>query len=304
MNVIRPKKRNGFTLVEVAVVLFFMGIFVSFAASMMKNIALSNKLRDARDKLTVVSDAVQSWANKNRRLPTNPLGPENFETVLSQPRDYWNKKYAFYPYTTTGVVRDFCRMKNTTLAVCQSGDCTNKVIKDVAYVLVSGGENLIVQTPAYVTSTASCSGLRCMPLNEVSQTYDDIYKYVTLIELKKSAGCVEADSGLRILNPELPSARLNNKYVIPVVADGGQNNLIDPKYSWCVQGIPPTGLSIVDKIGGNVVSCSSSYTSATFINISGVPNASALGTATPLTFKVKDSVGVVSTKAFVLNVNP
>lgn len=281
---------------EVAVVLFFMGIFVSFASTMLKNIALSTKLRDARDKLTVVSDAVQSWANKNRRLPTNTLGMENFETVMSQPRDYWNKQYAFYPYTSSGVVRDFCRMKNTTLAVCQSGDCVNKVVKDVAYVLVSGGENLTVQTPTFVTTGVSCSGLRCIPLNEISQTYDDIYKYVTLIELKKNAGCVEADSGLRILNTELPSAKLNNKYVVPVMADGGQNKLTDPKYSWCVQGSLPAGLSFVPAIA----SCSSAFTNSTFVNISGIPVVS--GVSSPVSFQVKDSSGVTNTKAFILSV--
>jgi prepilin-type N-terminal cleavage/methylation domain-containing protein len=301
MKTYRQQQRNGFTLVEVAIVLFFMGIFVSFASSMMKNIALSTKLRDARDKLTATSDAVQDWANKNRYLPTTAA----FDTALAQPRDYWGKAYSFYPYAfPVGSVNEVCRMKSTTLAVCENGDCVNKRKMDIAFVLVSSGDNLTKTVPP-AADIASCTaaGLTCIPLYEPNATlqYDDLYKYVTLVELKKTLGCVEADSGLKILSADLPRAKVGAAYDTAISADGGApfNNVLPYQYKWCVKSALPAGLSATFTCPTYSTTAAASFSIAT-----GSPTTQNLSGNPPVVISVKDANGATADKSFLLIIDP
>ena len=309
MNKIRPKKSRGFTLVEVAVVLFFMGIFVSFAASMMKNIALSTKLRDARDKLTTVSDSAQSWANKNRRLPTNATF-ENFTGVLVHPRDYWSQKYRYYPYTpVSGSMDDICKISTTNLSICPGGSCiSTNLVADIAYVIVSNGDNLAVNT-SLVTTLPPCTVPKpCVPINDLSTTNDDLFKYVTLAELKKTAGCIEADSRLRIINGEQLTWAHENVPYTPVViqADGGLLFSGVNKYKWCIaSGSLPAGMQFVPVIAP----CSDpTPTQVTSFSISGTPvTGISVGTSSTSTISItlKDANNTTISKPFFLNVaNP
>lgn len=292
-----PKQSRGFTLVEVAVVLFFMGIFVSFASTMLKNIALSNKLRDARDKLTVVSDTVQSWAVKNRTLPTI--------TDIGSPPDYWNRSYTLTSYTpATGATDSICRQSSTNLAVCPGTsaavNCSVGIVRDVAYMLVSNGDNLALESLPAVTNCPA--GLTCKPKYEVSAGYDDLYKYVTLQELKKVVGCVEADSRLRVLNSELPPAKVGVAYPAAIQADGGApfNSTPPYTYNWCVKGSLPAGLVATNTCPAYSTTPVSSFLLATATSSPTAPNV--LGVQ--VTISVMDANGAIADKNYLMVVNP
>lgn len=309
MNKNRQRQRNGFTLVEVAIVIVFMGIFITFASSMLKGIALSSKSRAAREKLATVSDLVQASAVNPVNNRAIPLSTDLFESATGAPVDYWNKSYAFYPYTPEpGAVLDICRRSSTDLAVCLQGDCVNKVIRDVAYVLVSGAEkcagactatNLPIQIkPPFVTTVnlgGPCTGRRCIPLNEISTTFDDLYKYVTLLELKKTVGCVEADSRLRILNMELPYAREGVSYTTVIQADGGAALTSANKYNWCRNATSPS-----DLVYSPDVICPLSTAAPSLSVSSASPTVD--GTRPPITITVKDANNITVDKSFVLTV--
>lgn len=284
---------------EVAVVLFFMGIFVSFASTMLKNIALSSKMRDSRDKLTVVSDAVQAWAVKNRKLPTM--------TDIGNPSDYWNRSYTISSYTpATGATdNNICRQSSTNLAVCPgtsaAANCSVGIINDVAYMLVSNGDNLALEASPAVTNCPA--GLTCKPKYEVSSGYDDLYKYVTLQELKKVVGCVEADSRLRVLSSELPSANVGIVYPATIQADGGApfNTTPPYTYNWCVKGSLPAGLIATNTCPTYSTTPVSSFLIATAASLPSTPNAPG---GVVVTVSVKDANGATADKNYLLVVNP
>lgn len=299
MNKNLHRHKSGFSLVEVAIVLFFMGIFVSFASSMMKNIALSTKLRDARDRMTTVSDSVQAWAVKNRVIPSLP--------DIGNPVDYWNKQYTLYSYTpVTPATDSICRQSSTNLAICPgtntAADCSVSIIKDIAYMIVSNGDNSALEVLPVISNCPA--GLTCMPKYEVSSGYDDLYKYVTLQELKKAVGCVEADSRLRILNGELPSAKVGESYSAVIQADGGApfNSAPPYTYKWCVKGILPAGL-----IATNTCPTYSTPVSSFLIATAGSsPTIANAPTGVVVTISVKDADtnSAPVDKNFLMIVNP
>ncbi len=308
MNNDRQLNRSGFTLVEVAVVIFIMGIFVSFASTMLRNIGVSNKLRDAREKVTTTSDAVQALTVKTRVLPIAL-------SEIGNPVDFWNKGFKYYPYTpVAGAVTDICRRSSTDLAVC-AGDpsvaaspfkCTGNVIKDIAYVIISGGDNLLPEKSELITNANGClAGYKCVPIYEVSSNFDDLYKYVTLQELKKTVGCIEADSGLRILNTELPYAHETASYSTIIQAEGGVMFTGANKYKWCVNGAPPP-----DLVYSPATQCTdpAGPTAAPSFNITRATTVNPLlgTTSTPsVTVSVWDANNVKVDKTFVLTiVNP
>lgn len=301
MNQNRQHHRSGFTLVEVAVVIFIMGIFVSFASTMLRNIGLSNKLRDARDKLATVSDAIQAATVKTRVLPS-------LASEVGDPNDYWSKKYKYYFYTpAAGTVADICRRSSTDLAVC-TGDptvaaspykCTGNVIKDIAFVVISGGSNLVPEKTELIPDTKGCApGLKCVPIYEVSSNFDDLYKYVTLQELKKTIGCVETDSGLRIITNDLPFANVSstvfNTNTFNVEAAGGLP-YVSNKYRWSKSGVLPNGLSFSPVF--------TNYTTTQNLRIVGMPLNSGTFNVT-VTATDNSTVPVSTSKPFVITIKP
>lgn len=294
---------RGFTLVEVAVVMVIIGLIVTFAASILRNVGGLARLRDAKDRVASTTDSVAAFAAKNNRLPvfaefSSTTGSFNY-------KDPWQRSYQLYPKLTPATFSNFtgnglstfCGRNSTRFSVCLNNDCTNNRIDDVAYALVSLGQNLALNS-TYPAPSGCPSGRICLGVQEPTPTYDDLYKYVTLTELKKAAGCVASDAQLRIVNLDLPRAYATSSYKVPIVGSGGVPYPTG-KYQWCVQTNPFNGVTFyADNTSTQIAACSSSYTAASFTNFSGIPSASGTVYVT-----VKDFTGNTASKTFVLSVN-
>jgi hypothetical protein len=132
-------------------------------------------------------------------------------------------------------------------------------ISNVAFVVVSGAENINIQTTGTLVGPPCPAGQNCVRVYEIGtpniddypppppppindplrvENYDDIVKWVTLDELRTKVGCQGAQ--LKVVNNELPYGFVNSAYTVTVFADGGIPYAgALGKYRWCIQMAGP-----------------------------------------------------------------
>ncbi len=118
--------RNGFTLIELVVVVLILGILAAVAAPRMFDTATNAKTSAARHSLSVVRDTVQLYRSQNGALP-GELGTEadlkaDLSSMLNGP----------FPRTEIGNAGDTVRIQTTGAALTPSG------VQSWAYDNVSG----------------------------------------------------------------------------------------------------------------------------------------------------------------------
>lgn len=197
------------------------------------------KAVETKSGLEKAVDAIISWSVANGRIPKfqqAPLAVDNeLTTVLPNSLDAWGKSYLY--------LYDIDLADKTLGGLC--GLTATKIvannIQDVAFVVWSGGEDFtplatLANTPAnpprpLVTATLNSTNL-ASPSNistygpitgTLTLTANDLFRIVTLEELKNRAGCYGSTQGrLRILNNELPNADgCSSSYAAQLYPDGG-----------------------------------------------------------------------------------
>ena len=78
------KKRHGFTLVELVVVVLLMGILAGVAAPKMFDIATSARENTARQNLAVIRSAIELYYSQNDEFPGMSGNQAAFKSDLSQ----------------------------------------------------------------------------------------------------------------------------------------------------------------------------------------------------------------------------
>lgn len=328
---------RGFTLIEMAIVLVIIGLLIGMGASMIGPLTKRAKTTEIKEMLNADVESVIGFAVKNNRLPARGEFSYIFNTsgnsVAKYTNDAWGRPIEYFvDIALTNQPQDpsegICGRSLTNSVVCFDANCTNQ-IQNVAFLVVSGGENFNVQTGP-LTGSPCPSGKTCYRVypqdtkdvddysrppnpasgdpgdpNRLEPYYDDIVKWVTLDELRIEIGCQGAQ--LKILNNELPYGYKNNPYDATVYAEGGVPFTSGGKYNWCVQGNLPSGLSLTPSVVPTT-NCSSapgtSWGQGDALQISGTP--SSLG-AYSLTFFVRDNQGPnnnIAQKTLVLTINP
>ncbi|MBI2353975.1 MAG: hypothetical protein HYV06_02910 [Deltaproteobacteria bacterium] len=210
------RNRRGIALFNIVFLLVFIGVLVGAGAKMYGSMVVRGKVNDTKGELEREVQMITAWAVKNGRLPTATDYPGVFGTT---PMDAWGKQIHY--------------IHDAGLTATASGGLCGRTatgLSNNAFALVSGGDDFNIQSTADGTVIDSSKAATAFAPDQ-----SDLYRVVTLEELKSKAGCYGPTGGrLRIVNNELPNACTGNAYSATIFADGG----VTPYVSYSITGLP------------------------------------------------------------------
>jgi prepilin-type N-terminal cleavage/methylation domain-containing protein len=282
---------NGFTLIELAIVLVIMGLLIGMGAGLVGPLTKRAKVFETKEIMNAAVESVVSFGASSNSLPD----AAEFPSTVRNPNDTWTKplNYIFDSNLTVGICGR--RSTNITVNICPDAGCSSpQAINDVAFIILSSGENYNNQTagPQAVAAAATINVYTQGTdidnyATDMSRTepYDDIVKWITLGELTIKADC--NSSRLKILNNELLVGQKGVPYSTDIYPNGGVP-FTGGNYKWCRQENISSGLTFspVTLSGNCLTLAESSWSPAnSTLNISGQPSIS--GTVM-YTFFVRD----------------
>jgi hypothetical protein len=252
---------GGIALLQIVFVLVLVAVAIGAAVLFSGVRSKYSKVTDARGGVDGAVQAVISFAEANRLLPTWA----QFPTLLKSPNDSWGQPF-YYVYDNnltnlnTGGV---CGRSTTDLTIrsrrCQDAGCTvfvDTTYQNVAFMVLSAGPNFHNQTrmsggiigavQADIYDVDARAVITVVDSSGVTDLiYDDIVRVVSLNELQQQAGCFGTTRGrLQILNNELPKVCSGaTTYNATLYGDGGV-----PAYTWS-QISGPAWLTVVAGTG-------------------------------------------------------
>lgn len=278
----REKRKSGFTLVEIAIVLVIIGLLVTLGTSMIGPLTKRAKVIESREAVKAAKEAVLGYVIKNGYLPTT-IGPSGGREL-----DAWGRNLSYAADTTLILTStNACNRTSTdrTIFECTNTACTTYNTKsNIAFIVYSTGEDADgAGTTTQPTAGPACPSGTCYWLREQASSdasytleYDDIVQYVTLDEIRSARSC-----SFTMTTNSLPDANTGVAYSVTLQASGGQT----PYTSWTITaGALPAGITL-----GAATGIISGTTTT-----SGVYN---------FTVTLTDANAVTTTKAFTLLVN-
>jgi prepilin-type N-terminal cleavage/methylation domain-containing protein len=332
--------QNGFTIIEMAMVMVIIGLIVGFGASLIGPLSIRAKRIESTETVNASAEAIIGHAAANQGvLPSTA----QFTGIIKKRNDAWTRpiQYVYDAVLADGdpTTGDLCTRRTTriTLRQCADAACSAPVtVANVAFLVLSGGENVNNQTAGtlavsgptvfdvYQNGVGDVDG-HAAGLNR-AEPYDDIVQWATLAELRARIGC--RGPQLAVINNELPPGRVANPYSAAIYVDGGVPFAAGGDYLWCVEtptGAVPSGLNFrnhtdtgnigFDTDGSALAESSTVWTRADHILINGIPAAAG---SFLLTVWVRDnsnpasdaacaggaSLDNCSSRSFVLTINP
>lgn len=247
---------NGFTLVEMAIVLVIIGFLIGVGIAMIGPLTTMSKVRETRDITTAAADSISSWAAGNNRIPPfAPTAPDTarFSQIVQKSQDSWSGPliYAYdgnlAPTGAAAATKDtICGRRSTLITLTNTA--TGSTVSNIAYIIVSQAENATTDTS--IAGVPLTSGPITAATTITTNSDIDILRWVTLDELRSKIGCQGPQ--LKIVNNELPPGNNLTPYTASIYAEGGVPYLASGKYSWCIQNITgtvPTNITYKDTSG-------------------------------------------------------
>jgi prepilin-type N-terminal cleavage/methylation domain-containing protein len=288
--------QSGFTIIEMAIVMVIIGLLVGFGTSLVRPLSIRAKRMESTETVEAGTAAIVGHATASRGiLPT----AAQFPGIIKKRNDAWTHPlhYIYDANLADGnpASGNLCTRRTTRITVnqCQDAACSSSVtVPNVAFLLLSGGENFNNQTGGSAAVTGSTvintypNGLDSIDdysgdLNR-SERYDDIVQWATLNELRSQIGC--RGPQLSILNNELPPGKVANSYSAAIYVDGGVPFSSGGEYLWCIEtpsGTSPAGLDFRDHTATSTIGCTTdgsnlsetngAWTDADFVEIDGTP---------------------------------
>lgn len=221
------QKTQGFTLIELAIVLVVIGILVTLGGGYLGTLTKRAKVSETREIVKAAKEAVLGYAVKNGYLPAN------LEAAGAKGMDAWQKSLVYYPVSELAS-GDACGVNSTSMAVneCTNINCSSYNVKsNIAFVIYSTGAD----AHGACTGTASPFYVRLQDMGYNSPctytaaspqyNYDDSVAYASLDEIRSSRGCPQP---LVITSPtSLPQGEEDSFYTYSMQAAGGK-----PPYTW------------------------------------------------------------------------
>lgn len=210
---------DGFTLIELSVVLVIIGIIISIVATVLPSLIYSSKIKQARAVLEKIDYAIQGYSIANNRLPFAAGATDGLETNgvfigflpyqtlgLSSDKDPWGNgiRYAVYgiggggdnltdsfadanafctALTQAGTAAFDANIAHTsTAAACAAADGTNS--SNQAYILISGGSKDMDSANGYFDACNDPATALFNAPNKIMDTgYDDLVRTFSINEL-------------------------------------------------------------------------------------------------------------------------
>lgn len=303
--------RQGFTLVEMAIVLVIVGLLVGLGSSMIGPLTNMAKLRETREIIDSDMTSVIGWAASNNRLPDVAA----FQASTKRTTDSWTRPliYLYDNNLNTPATKDtICGRRSTQISL-QTMDPA-ATINNVAFVIISQGEDPSTAAPGLFTTldgaavtTATSASLTTPPNPRaivVPAGTDDIVRWVTLDELRSKMGCQGAQ--LKILNNELPYGSVASAYTTVITADGGVPFAVNPDtYKWCVSTLPAGFVQTGGVVNANCSTLNESGWAAASLNLTiSFPSSVTSTGSYQLAVTARDSADGVTTSNSCNNVNP
>lgn len=242
---------EGFTLVELAIVLVIVGIIVGMGAGLLGPLIKRAKYHDSKDIVNSAVESVVSYGALRNKLPVTG----DFTSIITKPNDAWKKSlyYVVDNNLTDTALGGICGRKTTnlTITICPDLTCASptNTINNVAFIVLSGGGNYNNQT-ADTEAFSSAETIKVFETDYVvdnypgdmnrSEAYDDIVDWVGINELRTKVNCT--GTALKIINNELPYTFEDSTYSVSIFADGGVPFSSGGDYRWCRQETASSGL--------------------------------------------------------------
>lgn len=221
------RKQSGFTMLPLILFMFIIVGLVSAGMLLVGPKMQLGKTVETKAGLEKAVDAIVSWSVASGRLPDSV----GVAAILPYQNDPWTRPYVYtYDNNLTAIATGgLCGRTTTTLFNGQQ----------IAFVMLSGGNDFLV------TSLPAVSGPFAGPPTLLPA---DLFRIVTLDELKNRAGCYGSTQGrLKILNNELPKGCSGSAYSATIFGSGG----VAPYPAYTITGLP-AGLSAAGStISGN-----------------------------------------------------
>jgi prepilin-type N-terminal cleavage/methylation domain-containing protein len=299
--------KNGFTLIELSIVLVIIGMLIGLGSNMIGPLTIFVKSRETRDIMDANVQSIISWTSSNKTIPTSTSLP----TIAKSPVDAWGRPM-LYRYAIDLTKDSVCGRSSTKFKIFAAYTSSN-----VAFAILSRADNNDFKStfsgfdsngscPANITCTITTGG-----------TNADLIRWVTLDELKSKIDCIGSQlkwgvgSALKIVNNELPYGNYSSPYSATIFADGGVDS---GSYQWRIvkntfpndnypNGITATASPFINSTSAlkfSNISTTNWSTPSTSLNIQGYPRPTG---SYYFSVFVKDALGITS-KPFVLTVNP
>ncbi len=226
--------RGGFSLVELAISITIIGIFLSSALLIYKEFVDWNRKQKIKEDLNEIVSRISGYAVETGYLPDS----RKYEKLFSK-RDPYGQKYVyvFSPVLTEDFLGkkgvNFCNISFSSLNL----KAKDYFVDNVAFIVFSKGKDHKSDTKCgekVLDSTSPCNG------TVFTSFYADSVSWITLEKLKLKYGC---PSGIKLLPQVLPTGKQGESYTASILIDGGL-----PPYRVNVKGKLPPGINYgVDK---------------------------------------------------------
>ncbi len=326
MTMSRNRENKGFSLVELAIVIVIVGLIVTIGFKLVAPLVERTKRTAANETINAALESIIGFAEVNGRLPEeidDPDDPDEFPNTVRNFTDTWGKDFIYIPEPNLTDDDSICARNNTSLSVESPAGTAG----DVAFVLVSSGPNLNIQTDFTKTDPDSIVvyGQGVIGIDDYAtglhreEPYQDIVKWMVLPELRVRAGCF--GSPLKILTVEIPSAFVLTDYDADIFAVEGipwddtstgppttSDVDVEDDYEWCVMDDAPSGLEWL--CNGTLIkspSCTfdgtgptEDWNTCTSLNLFGIPDAD--GTSSLDVF-VRDDADNITSRTFGISIS-
>lgn len=221
------RSRSGMSLLNVIILLMLVGVLTTAGVKVMGPLVQRGKINDTKTTINSAADAIISWSVSRGHLPGTAV---EFAEASAQQYDTWGRKLRYLydkNLIATSSTNAICNQATTGLTINSTSN--------IAFAVLSLGDDYAAQSAWNSNTIVSDETKYLYPLhdgtngavNTASAISPDIYRVVTLDELKAKIGCFGRTGGrLRIVNNELPKACAGAPYSTMLYPDGGTGGYI------------------------------------------------------------------------------